>query len=200
MYGRKHQAIVKYDYQDKSHILVYRGEEQICKAPLRDKVHPAAEILGNEEDQALLKDEIILKNSLKKRTVSGARDLLKDVVIPETQRQIENAGFDVKPEAGSRKPEKVKVIPLSDDAKARLQAEFEDKEREYDEMGRINWDDLANMPDMERYEKLLEYEVQGITIPKDEAGFMRYFEQTDQYLRHFNYFDDHKTKLMMMYQ
>ena len=202
MYGRKHEVIVKYDLQDKNSILVYRDEELICEAKLAEKVHPAAEILGTEEDKALLNNEIALKKRLEKKTLTGARELLNTVVIPETTKQIENAGFSLAENSKikAEKKGKVRHLPLSDEAKARIERDYEELERIQEEMDQINWNEMAGMSDMDRYEKLLEYEARNILIPRDEMGFMRYFEQTEQYSKFADYFDEHRAKMVMMFQ
>ena len=53
---------------------------------------------------------------------------------------------------------------------------------------------------MDRYEQLIEYEMQGIFVPRDEQGFMKYFEATEQYERFAAYFEEHRAKMALMYQ
>ena len=50
------------------------------------------------------------------------------------------------------------------------------------------WDELDSMSEPDRYEKLLELEVQGHLIPKRFLGFMRYFEFTDRFERRRDYY------------
>jgi len=203
LYGRKHKVIIRYDLQDKDSILIYKDEEFLCEAPKVGKVHPAAEILGNDEDKALLKDEIALKKSQLKQTVSTAREFVETVVIPEVTKQISDAGFDLgaqRLEASSRKPEKVKELPLTEEDKARIHREFEALEREHQAMDHISWESLHKLNDMDRYEKLLEYDAQGVLIPKDEQAFMKYFEQTAQYNVSMDYFIEYRNKMTMVYQ
>ena len=200
LYGRKHAVTIKYDLQDDGYIFIYKGKEFLCEALKAGKTHPAAKILGTDEDQARLADEIHLKKSLEKSTVSTARALLKSEVIPEVTRQITAAGFAPDVPGLPPKEKKMKALALSDEERARIESDFEALEREQERIDPINWANLAEVPDMDRYEKLLEYEVQGVLIPKDEQGFMRYFEQTEQYTKYTDYFDEHRTKMVMMYQ
>ena len=56
------------------------------------------------------------------------------------------------------------------------------------------------MADADRYEKLLEMESQGMLIMRDEQAFMRYFEQTEQYMRDEDYYEEYRDKMALMYQ
>lgn len=202
LYGRKHSVTIRYDLQNPQSILVYRDQEFICEATRMNDVHPMAWHMGTAEDKAELADQLDLKGGLKKQTLTSARELLNTVVIPETTRQIESAGFTLEGPKQEDSKKKAEVIHLTDDAKARIQEDFEALEKAHDEMGlgRIKWDEISRLTDMERYEKDLELDAQGVLIPRDEQAFMSYFEQTIQFGKYSDYFENTRVKYAVMYQ
>jgi len=62
------------------------------------------------------------------------------------------------------------------------------------------WNILPEMAEKYRYEKLAEFEVRGWVIPKKWQAFMSYFEQTQEYKAHEDYFDEHRGRIAQMYQ
>lgn len=62
------------------------------------------------------------------------------------------------------------------------------------------WNILPEMAEKDRYEKLAEFEVRGWVIPKKWQAFMSYFEQTQEYKAHEDYFDEHRGRIAQMYQ
>ena len=90
LYGRKHQVDVRYDIEDPSYLLVYEQgtDDLICKATPPPVVHPAADILGTDEDKALLKSEIEKKRGLTKRTMAVAKAFMEAEVLPDVRKQI----------------------------------------------------------------------------------------------------------------
>jgi len=203
LYGRNHHVVVRYDIEDPSYILVLEPETDnlICRATLPPKVHPMADALGDEEDQALLRSEIEFKRSLEKRTTGSARAFVRSDIIPELQKRIQGNGFGVgQPELPGPKAAKEKVVRLSEADKSAIQDQFAALQAESQGAGKIDWERLHDMPDMDRYERLVEYEMQRVFVPKDERSFMRYFEQTDTFARLSEYFAEHRTKMALMYQ
>ena len=106
--------------------------------------------------------------------------------------------------------------PTSEEDEARIQAELEElielqkglppepQAEEYapevwDETAAM-WDRIRKMPEMDRYEKLVEFDVRGMLIPRQDRAFMCYFEETKTYARHIEYFEEFRTKTAMMYQ
>ena len=90
LYGRRHMAIVKYDLQDPSIIYVFdQHDEFICEATPIEKTHPAANILGTDEDRALLVKQIELKKHQEKEAGSLTREILEMEVLPALNRQME---------------------------------------------------------------------------------------------------------------
>ncbi len=202
LYGRNHHVVVRYDIEDPSYILVLEPETDnlICRATLPPKVHPMADALGDEADQALLREEIEFKRALEKRTTGSARAFVKSDIIPELQQRIENNGFGAGKPALPQKSTKEKVVRLSDADKTVIQEQLAVLQAESQGAGKIDWERLHDMSDMDRYERLVEYEMQRIFIPKDERNFMRYFEQTDTFTRLSEHFADYRTKMALMYQ
>ncbi len=200
LYGRKHDVTIKYDLQDPSSILVYEGDEFVCEAVPPPKVHPAAGYLGDDEDKKLLAEQIGLKRGLEKSTVSSAREFVELSVVPEVRSQIENAGFGIRRQKTEdrRQEKKVLALPLSEAEKEKIQKDFEKLDAD---QTRVDiWEQLPKMEDADRYEKLLEMESQAMLIMRDEQAFMRYFEETEQYMRDEDYYDDYRAKMALMYQ
>jgi len=204
LYGRKHDVTIKYDLQDPGSVLVYEGDQFICEAVPPPKVHPAAGYLGDDEDKKLLAEQIGLKRGLEKTTVSSAREFVELSVVPEVRSQVAAAGFEVgetgnrKQETGNRNQKKVLALPLSEAEKEKIQKDFEKLDAD---QTRIDiWEQLPKMEDADRYEKLLEMESQAMLIMRDEQAFMRYFEETEQYMRDEDYYDDYRAKMALMYQ
>ena len=55
------------------------------------------------------------------------------------------------------------------------------------------------MSESDRFEKLTELEVKGWLIPREHQAWMKYFEQTEEYERHREYFEEHRVKMVMTY-
>jgi putative transposase len=62
------------------------------------------------------------------------------------------------------------------------------------------WKVLPQMPEAHRYEKLVEFEVRGWVIPKQWMAFMSYFEQTPAYLDRIDYYEEHRGRVVAMFQ
>ena len=62
------------------------------------------------------------------------------------------------------------------------------------------WKVLPQMPENHRYEKLVEFEVRGWVIPKQWQAFMSYFEQTPEYLDQIDYYEEHRGRVLEMFQ
>ena len=82
-------VLVRYDLIENDSIFVYdESGEFICEAKRIDKVHPAAGILGTEEDVKLLHEQLERKQSLKKLIVGDAKKFLAEEVYPEVKKQF----------------------------------------------------------------------------------------------------------------
>lgn len=62
------------------------------------------------------------------------------------------------------------------------------------------WNVLPQMPENQRYEKLVEFEVRDWVIPKQWMAFMSYFEQTPEYLDRLDYYEEHRGRVAAMFQ
>ena len=91
LYGRAGQScVVRFDELDRDRIWVYDLDNNfICEASRIHAVHPVARLLGDEEDQAELERQLHLRGTLAKQTFGSARELVREVVVPEVQRRIE---------------------------------------------------------------------------------------------------------------
>jgi len=237
LYSRRHPVIVRYDIQDPSCVYVFeKSGEFICEARPVEKVHPAANILGTEEDQERLKKHIELKKHQEKLASASARNFLETEVMPQTQRMLEEAGLTMQ---GPRaEAENIKYLPAPTASEKALKKEVDailakqraEKTKEEEETEKrlaegirqhresllckkdINpeedilkddpkiWKVLPKMHEIDRYEKLAEFEVRGWLIPKQWQAFMSYFEQTPEYLDNQDYFDEHRARIVVMYQ
>ncbi|MBI1936683.1 MAG: Mu transposase C-terminal domain-containing protein [Ignavibacteriales bacterium] len=84
------EVLVRYDLLDNDSIFVYDNNgEFICEARRIDKVHPAAGILGTEEDVKLLHAQLERKASLKKMIVGEAKQFLQNEIYPAVKKQFE---------------------------------------------------------------------------------------------------------------
>lgn len=198
LYGRRHPVIVRYDLQDPSCIFVFeKSGELLCEARPVDKVHPAANILGTDEDRRTLKKHIAFKKYLEKEASSSARAFLEQEIIPEHRRFMAQIGCDPR---GLPYPDTTTDLPEpADYDEARIRAEVEARQREGGGTSDF-WSDLDECPEMDRYERLIECDIQGMLIPKQWQAFMRYYEMTPEYDRHREYWEEYRAKMALMYQ
>lgn len=228
LHARKKQTvIVRYDWFDKSQIYVYDEHGKfICTAKARNKVHPAADYLGTEEERAELKKQIELRKSLEKQTTGPARQFLETVILPEEKRRQELSGFGegAVPAAPSTKskddlPEEKEAprVPMTKEQEEAYRQALDDYERreaekvaldptrqDYDPHGpdleEIHgeevWNVLDGMDEFTRYRELLRLEVRGVAIPLEFKKLMYYFEQGDLYQSKVKYFRELKLKWM----
>ena len=216
IYGRKHKVFVRYDLQERDSVLIYdqRTDEFICEAERVAKVHPAARILGGEKDIALLENQLEMKGSLRKQTISHAKAMADDIVIPEAQRLIEDAGFGIKPgEKGVRnniaqlppasinKKRSKKPVPLSEADKKQAMADAKEAHRFQVEMETAQLAaDLEEMSEADRYGKLVEMEMNGKELTVEWRRFMRVYEQMPEFDRDREYWEGQRAALAALYK
>lgn len=215
LYGRKHKVFVRYDLVQKDSILVYDAKtgEFVCEAFKMAKVHPMAFITGTEEEQAEYQRQMEMKNASIKGTISSAREYVNSQLIPETRQRIEAAGFSI---GGGDVSGKVKPLPEPDpvvdeeqikrdlaELKCFREDEPEDVVDDYTPVCLTEKDHvfatLKDLSESDRFEKLLEIEVRGWLIPKEHKAWMAYFEQTQEYARHREYFEGYRVKMALAY-
>lgn len=61
------------------------------------------------------------------------------------------------------------------------------------------WALLKTMSEFDRFEKLIELETRGSLIPNEYKAWMMYFENTAEYRRNKEYFDEYRIKLVLEY-
>ncbi len=216
LYGRRHPVVVRYDQQDLSSIFVYDQDgSYLCEAAPVEKIHPAANLLGRDEDKEKLVRNIEHKKQLEKEASAMARNLLETEILPQHEKQMIDLG--VVDEAGGppikQLPEKPKQITKADEEQ--IMAEVAELEAASAEVVPIAEDDyqptvvdeasmmrqqLESLGDVDRYDMLIEMEAQGQLIPKQWQAWMRYFELSPEYERHKEYFEEARAKAAMMYQ
>lgn len=97
-HGRTHKVQIRYDLQDPSYIRVYElSGELICVADEYQKLHPAAEYLGTEEDKLRLKKHCAEHEWQKREASSFAREFLQDEFLPAHQKQMKQIGCEAAP-------------------------------------------------------------------------------------------------------
>ena len=194
LYGRKHKASIRYDLQDPSAIYVYdQHGEYICQATPIEKCHPAAEILGTDEDRERLRKYIELKKSQEKEAGILAREFLETEVLPQHRRMLERSGVT---ETGPDK--KIKSLPEPIDEQ-KIMAEVRQIEKAQASGVEI-WDEILDLNDMDWYEKLTEMDCKGVLIPAREQAWMKYYEQTPEYAGLQDYFEEYKIKMALTYK
>jgi hypothetical protein len=63
----------------------------------------------------------------------------------------------------------------------------------------VDWGSLSSMPDMDRYELLLECEAGGVRTPMNEKRWMSLYEKSEEYERLQNYFEDTALKFRLIH-
>jgi len=206
---------------DTDSVLVYspEGRELICEAQRLDQVHPMAEILGTEADVIDLQKNIELKRSLKKETIGSAREFVEAEVLPEVRRDTTWSMAKVGEASGVRREEQKRVkqlieAPISPEEEERIAADLEESRRIRDEIEaryaaheepqwldvppnrglevKSFWEEIEEMDELDRFERLLECEAKGIVVPKRLLAFMRYFTESDKYQRLEEYFKERR--------
>jgi putative transposase len=82
-------VMIRYDLLYKDSIFVYdENGKFITEAFPLNKLHPAAKILGTEEDVKNVKDFLTIKSKLKKSITHDAQKILTEEIAPAVRRQI----------------------------------------------------------------------------------------------------------------
>jgi putative transposase len=116
------EVLIRYDILEHDSIFVYdKNGEFICEAKRFDKVHPAAGILGNEEDVRILHEQLERKGSLKKSIVGDAKKFLQEEIYPYAKKQFDNMNIiqlneaeETKQPENTEKPKSRKRKNISD--------------------------------------------------------------------------------------
>jgi len=209
LYGRNHQAIIRYDLQDKSAVDVSNeNDEFICIAPSKKQAH-AMVCLGTEEDKNELATQIKYKRHQEKMASVSTREFLEDVILPEHKIQIANIVPAGRVEDKTRRIEASVELTEQDEKKILAEvkrAEVVDEAPEIIILPEVVseaeeiFGGLSRLSEMDKYEKLIELEISGILIPKQYQAFMSYFEMTDDYKHQQDYFEERRAITATMYQ
>ncbi len=224
LYGNRLYVICLYDYLYRDSVLVYEKEtgEFICEAFKQEKVHPVVTLMGTEADKAEYKRQVRMKMAGREMTIASAREIVETQVLPEARQRIALAGFNLDEGDGSGKKlltgqtGKSKESPkLSQAEKNKIEAEIARREAEgavfekQEEVGDYMpeaarqedqvFSRLSEMSEFDRAEKLIELEIRGYLIPKDQQAWLTYFEQSRTYQRYQEYFEEYRAKMAMIY-
>jgi putative transposase len=202
LYGQDREVSIRYDLQDPSVIYVYNPDGSfLCAAPQAATVDRMADLVGDEA-VARLADEMGSKRGLEKQTTVTAKAILEQHVLVEHRRQMETIGALPAPLATGRK-EKVRQLP----APKMTVEECERKIAEAEEAGRMFAEreaaalaeELMGLSEADRYEWMIEMEMKGEPLTQEQRGFLRVYEQGDEYLRNEDYWTSRRSALAILY-
>ncbi|MEW6595688.1 MAG: transposase family protein [Thermodesulfobacteriota bacterium] len=196
LYGRKHKAMVRYDMQDQSSVLVYDQDGTLlCEALPREKVHPLAKF-GTEEQREELGRQLAQVERLRSKTVGGVREFMGKNLLAEVQQQIENH----EPKKAGGKSLKVKQLEARktpEEIASEVEREEEEKRLFASRLAAEQAARLEEMSEFDRYEYWLEKEMRGEDLPAQARQFMLVFEQTAP-ARDLEYFESRRVVLAVL--
>ena len=227
LYGRDHAVTVRYDIHDMTSVLVYDDEGRyLCEAVAMPKTHPAAEALGTAADKETLVRQIAIKKSLEKRTTTAMRRFLKEESYPAQAEQMKSIGIG-RPDSpvgqttrgksapptigrpdslvgrvggpdcrnpGAQAQEALSLVDIRAEADALIEINAQAREGDEERF----WDSITELNEGDRYVRLLEMESRGQNLPAEQKTFMRYFEGTEYYSKHSEYFQQQATTFALM--
>lgn len=93
LFGLRKEVLIKYDLLETDSVFVVdiKTGQFICEAKRTDKVHPAASILGTEEDVEKLQNKLETIERLKKSVTAPFKKFAEEEILPSTIRQLEQA-------------------------------------------------------------------------------------------------------------
>lgn len=194
--SRRHPVLVRYDDQLFPHeALVYTLDGNLlCTALDRAHhriacgLHPAAGVLGTDEQRRELKDALALKKGQERESTATMRDMYNAYVLPEARARIAAL------EAATPAPEKPQdafatrhTAPLisAEEAAAVEQAKAKGREAmsaapTYTPADLKRWKD-----EPEKYNYLFDVKwQQGVELVQADAAWMEAYEQTDEFNRY----------------
>jgi len=179
LHSLRHPVLVRYDDQDRRSVLIYdeTGKRLICEAtPVPNTVHPAAGILGTEEDKALLASELAYKKAIENQATASAREFLDAVVLPETRQRMRLVEAAKAEPAALPEPPAPNVKSI-EAAKSAARAKL-DAAPAY-----VPPAQLPNIvTELDRYEYLFNVSVRdGVDLREADADWMARYEQTEEY-------------------
>ena len=226
--SRRHKLVVRHDEVTTPHS-VYCYDETgrfICEALDREHykiaygIHPAAKVLGTQEQQLELREALELKRRQEREATGRFDMLLNATIIPETKAR--QAAIEAKMEPGAAAPSLVKPTKIKPQTDTEIEAEMalqeairaEDalkaqakaqEEEDHYEPRIITgeeqfWSKVSRETrGAERYEMILEAEAQGMDVPEIQREFLRFFESTAEFAMLKGYFEERRVMYAMAY-
>jgi putative transposase len=182
LFRRNHKVTIRYDLHDTSHVLVFDRGELLCVATEQDAVHPAATALGTDADREKLAYYCELKKHQEKEASRLSRQILEIEVLPAHRQQLHAAGLLGQNQQQIEQNPATKQITASECAKLEAEVDAYCEERTSGDLANDFWSGLTTLSELDRYERLLEADASGMLIPQQFSAFMKYFEQTPDYL------------------
>lgn len=193
--SRRHSVLVRYDDLFSPHnVLVYTMDgEFLCEAQDREHyqiaygVHPAARVLGTDEQRQALDAAIALRLGQERESSSTMRTMLQAVVLPETQARL--AALEAATDAATPTP----TTPLPAELPTvgpEQEAAFEQAKAEahaaLNSAPAYVPSDLKRWKDsQERYAYLFSVKFeQGMALVAADEAWMETFEQTEEFERY----------------
>lgn len=210
LYGRRHPVVIRYDLHDLSTLFIFEQDgSYLCEAAPVEQIHPAANLLGRDEDKEKLVKHIEHKKHLEKEAGAMARHLLENDILPQHEQQMIELGVVVDGNAGTvkRLPLKRQAITTSEVAKimaevAALEAasagDVPIPEDDYQLSVVDDTVSIDNLTGPDLYEALIDLDVQGRLTAKQRT-VMRYYEESPEYKSLKHYFEEYRTKATIMH-
>jgi len=207
LYGRRHPVVVRYDLQDTSALHIFEKDGTfLCSATPPELVHPAATVLGSDEDRERLSNQIEFKRGQEKEASASARAFLEQEVMPAHQQRLAQIGILPQPQDSAGQSSKIKHLPKPIATLSIAEAEVAMAEGEQRIADQDDYDAailrqrLGKMDEMDRYEALIEMQVRGVALCRDWQAFVDYFEATPYYAKYKEHYDEHRARVSIMYQ
>jgi putative transposase len=196
------EVLIRFDPFDPGFILVFAGSKFICCAKPVE--------YSSMKDRPLARRKIEEKARLRKYYLTQYRQLTSNVPDFTEYSTIPDAEATASLVAESRQTEELEdpkcTSGLSHEEIERALSEFNESMAERSEdlpphprsvslmvqgdLAAVEWETVPSLSDAQRYELLLACQARTIRRPESDAVFMSYYEQTEEYGRFRNYFED----------
>lgn len=180
---RRHKCLVRFDPQALDSVLVYDLDGKfLCEARDMGAEHPMANILGTQEQRETLQEKLAFQKEQKGLVSASAREMLKRVVLPETNRRMEALEATKAIEAKRAERPMLEAVPvISAEERARIEAARQRSlaaaaaRPAYEQRTRFG-------SPLERYAYLFSVEVeQGLALTAEDRAWARKYELSDEY-------------------
>jgi putative transposase len=177
LYERRHEVTVRYDLHDDSYVVVELPDGRCLECRPPAKVHPAARLLGTDEDVRQLEEAIAYKKAQERQASRSVRDMLTNCVLPETTarlRSVEVAREEATApaEAPALSASKIKSIEA---AKAKVRAEKSASD------GAYYVPEKQHVRSLDRVEDLVRALCNGLVLRPEDAHWLAEYERTEEY-------------------